>query len=70
MLLATLAPSGYAQPAAVSSAEQSNVERHFALPADLATRTFKLFSQQAEVQLLFPTDLVKDLRTRPVHGLY
>jgi outer membrane receptor protein involved in Fe transport len=65
MLCLTLVPPAISQPAPIAQQVQTY---NFDLPADFATRTFRLFSQQANVQLLFPTDLVKDLRTHAVRG--
>lgn len=69
MFCLTLSPHMFPSPAAVVPINLDQPARRFDLPSDLAIQTFKLFSQQAEVQLLFPTDLVKDIRTQAVHGV-
>lgn len=43
-------------------------KRQFNVPAGDAERALKLFSEQAQVEVLFPTDLVAGVRTKPVTG--
>jgi len=42
--------------------------KNFDVPADAAEKTIKLFSQQAGREVLFSTELVRDIRTQPVKG--
>lgn len=44
------------------------VLKYFALPADAASKTLKLFSEQAGVEVLFPTDAVNGITTNAVNG--
>jgi iron complex outermembrane recepter protein len=58
--------AGLAFVAATFAAD--NAARSFDLPAAPAARALKQFSEQAGVQVLFPTDLVEGVRTNAVHG--
>jgi len=42
--------------------------KSFDLPADVAERTLKLFSRQAGIEVIFPSAVTKDVRTKPVKG--
>lgn len=42
--------------------------RQFNLPADEAERALKLFSEQSGTEVLFPTEVVRGVRTKPVTG--
>lgn len=53
---------------AVSSAAQNEATRTFNVPAGDATTALKAFSQQAGVEVLFPTDGVQGVRTNAVTG--
>jgi len=43
-------------------------ERSFDLPADVIEKSLKRFSAQSGLQVLFPTDAVAGVRSRPVRG--
>lgn len=45
-----------------------SAKRNFSLPGDFAFKTLKQFSEQAGVQLLFPTEMVEGIRTNAVQG--
>lgn len=42
----------------------------FELPVDAAERSLRRFSAQSGVQVLFPTEITRGIRTRAVHGSY
>ena len=42
--------------------------REFDVPADLAERSLKRFSEQASREVIFPTKLVENIRTNAVRG--
>jgi iron complex outermembrane recepter protein len=42
--------------------------RRFDLPDEAASKSLKLFSEQAGIQVLVPLDRVKGVRTNAVHG--
>ena len=50
------------------AADPSPATKSFQLPAGAAETTLKMFSEQAGVQVLFPTDGVQDVRTNAVAG--
>ena len=50
----------------VSAAEPA--KRSFNVPAADAEKSLKVFSEQARLEVLFPTALVSGVRTQPVSG--
>lgn len=42
----------------------------FDLPGGTADRTLERFAQQSGIQMLFPTEEVREVRTNPVHGRF
>jgi len=52
----------------VAAYAADNAPKSFDVPAAAAARALKQFSEQAGVQVLFPTDLVEGVRTNAVRG--
>ncbi|MGH7959502.1 MAG: STN domain-containing protein, partial [Opitutaceae bacterium] len=44
------------------------IKKAFDLPADSADRSLKLFSQQSGLEVLFPPEIARRVRTQPVKG--
>ncbi len=63
-----LAFATFSSSVALANEGAANATRNFNLPADVASRTLQQFSEQAGVQVLFPTDLVHGIRTNAVRG--
>src|SRR4026209_1557713 len=51
-----------------AEAANENAVRKFNVAADVASKSLKQFSEQAGVQVLFPTDLVTGIRTNAIRG--
>lgn len=43
-------------------------KRAFDLPSDTAEKSLKLFSRQAGLEVIFPSEIAKEVRTKPVKG--
>lgn len=54
--------------ASARGAVASAPHRAFDLPADAAERSIKRFSQQAELEVFYPSSVARGLRTRTVRG--
>lgn len=54
--------------AAASAAKMAAETRQFDVPSGAADASLKLFSAQANIQVIYPTDLVDDIRTNAVRG--
>jgi iron complex outermembrane receptor protein len=65
--LALVALLGLVGITAVNAAAAAT-ERSFDLPADAAERSIKRFSEQAELEVFYPSSVAAGLRTRPVKG--
>ena len=71
ILLAAAAESGAASPVKGAVAEQHQQQRHqFDIKQLPANQSLKLFAQQAQLQVLFPAELVNGLQTNQVTGYY
>ena len=57
-------------PLAIAFAGPGNDPRAFRLPAGPANETLRQFAEQAEREILFPSDPVADVRTQRVVGDY
>ena len=61
ILLLTFATGGFATEA---------VRRSFDIPADAAEKSLRRFSAQSGVQVIFPTEVVRDVQTRAIKGWF
>lgn len=64
---AALIVSSFLQLATVALAA-APAKRQFNVPAGDAEKSIKVFSEQARLEVLFPTDLVANVRTKSVSG--
>ena len=61
---------GWLLPLTIAFAGPDNSARTFRLPAGPASETLKQFAEQAQREILFPSEPVADVRTHRVHGDY
>jgi len=65
---AVLAAASTASAAESTALAAEPAKRSFKLPAGDAEKALKVFSEQARLEVLYPTDLVSGVRTRSVSG--
>ncbi|MBL9195576.1 MAG: STN domain-containing protein, partial [Opitutaceae bacterium] len=57
-----------ALPAALSAQSTADSRKTYDLPADNADKALRRFSEQAGIQVLFPTEITRDVRAGAVKG--